>query len=158
MKITILCVGKIKEKFLREALGEYVKRLSKYINLEITEVSDEKAPEGLSPKEAVIIKEKEGARLISKLKDSYVIPLVIEGKELSSGELAELINECSVKGISHMTFIIGGSLGLSDGVLRRGNLNLSFSRMTFPHQLMRVILCEQLYRAYRIINNEPYHK
>lgn len=158
MKITILCVGKIKERFFRDAIEEYSKRLSRYVSFEIVEVADEKAPETLSPKEAASVKDKEGERLISRLKDGFVVPLVIEGKELSSTDLADFIKDRSVRGTSHITFVIGGSLGLSDSIIKKGDFKLSFSRMTFPHQLMRVILCEQIYRAYRIINNEPYHK
>ncbi|MCD8089385.1 MAG: 23S rRNA (pseudouridine(1915)-N(3))-methyltransferase RlmH [Clostridiales bacterium] len=158
MKITILCVGKIKESFYREAIKEYSKRLSRYVNLEITEVPDEKAPEGLSQTEISKIKEKEGERLLSKLKDGLAVPLAIGGKSFSSEEFADFIREKSITGASHITFIIGGSLGLSEAVLKKGDILLSFSKMTFPHQLMRVILSEQIYRAYRIINNEPYHK
>ncbi len=158
MKITILCVGKIKESFYREAVREYSKRLSGYAGLEIIEVPDEKAPEGLSEAGILKIKEKEGDRLLSKLKNGLVFPLVIEGKSLSSEELAEFIKEKALRGTSHINFVIGGSLGLSEAVIEKGDLLLSFSKMTFPHQLMRVILLEQVYRAYRIINNEPYHK
>ncbi|MCC8097841.1 MAG: 23S rRNA (pseudouridine(1915)-N(3))-methyltransferase RlmH [Eubacterium sp.] len=158
MKITILCVGKIKESFYREAIKEYSKRLSRYANLEIIEVPDEKAPEGLSEAEALKIKEKEGEKLLSKLKDSLLVPLVIEGKKLDSREFSDFIKEKALRGTSHITFVIGGSLGLSDTIIKKGDFLLSFSKMTFPHQLMRVILLEQIYRAYRIINNEPYHK
>ncbi|MCD8238839.1 MAG: 23S rRNA (pseudouridine(1915)-N(3))-methyltransferase RlmH [Clostridiales bacterium] len=158
MKITILCVGKIKEKFYRDALEEYKKRLSRYIKLEIIEVPDEKAPESLSSAEAVKIKDKEGERLLSKLKESYVVSLAIEGKQLSSEGFAKMLSEKAVGGTSSITFIIGGSLGLSQNVLNKSDYLLSFSKMTFPHQLMRVILSEQIYRAYRIISGEPYHK
>lgn len=158
MKITILCVGKIKEKFYKDALEEYKKRLSRYVNLEIIEVADEKAPEGLSTGEILKIKEKEGERLLAKLKDGFAIALAIEGKALSSEDFADFISEKALGGTSHITFIIGGSLGLSDSVLKKSGFLLSFSKMTFPHQLMRVILAEQLYRAYRIISGEPYHK
>ncbi|MDU6535947.1 MAG: 23S rRNA (pseudouridine(1915)-N(3))-methyltransferase RlmH, partial [Intestinibacter bartlettii] len=120
---------------------------------------DEKAPENLSDKEMLMIKEKEGKKILSKIKDnSYVIALAIDGKNLSSEELAETINKLGVRGISNITFVIGGSLGLSDEVLSRADYKLSFSKMTFPHQLMRLILLEQVYRAYRINNGEPYHK
>ena len=159
MRINIVCVGKIKEKYLKLGIDEFKKRLSKYCKLEIIELEDEKAPENLSDKEMLIIKEKEGKKILSKIKDnSYVIALTIDGKNLSSEELAETINKLGVRGISNITFVIGGSLGLSDEVLSRADYKLSFSKMTFPHQLMRLILLEQVYRAYRINNGEPYHK
>ena len=159
MRINIVCVGKIKEKYLKLGIDEFKKRLSKYCKLEIIELEDEKAPENLSDKEMLIIKEKEGKKILSKKKDnSYVIALAIDGKNLSSEELAETINKLGVRGISNITFVIGGSLGLSDEVLSRADYKLSFSKMTFPHQLMRLILLEQVYRAYRINNGEPYHK
>ena len=159
MRINIVCVGKIKEKYLKLGIDEFKKRLSKYCKLEIIELEDEKAPENLSDKEMLIIKEKEGKKILSKIKDnSYVFALAIDGKNLSSEELAETINKLGVRGISNITFVIGGSLGLSDEVLSRADYKLSFSKMTFPHQLMRLILLEQVYRAYRINNGEPYHK
>ena len=159
MRINIVCVGKIKEKYLKLGIDEFKKRLSKYCKLEIIELEDEKAPENLSDKEMLIIKEKEGKKILSKIKDnSYVIALAIDGKNLSSEELAETINKLGVRGISNITFVIGGSLGLSDEVLSIADYKLSFSKMTFPHQLMRLILLEQVYRAYRINNGEPYHK
>ena len=159
MRINIVCVGKIKEKYLKLGIDEFKKRLSKYCKLEIIELEDEKAPENLSDKEMLMIKEKEGKKILSKIKDnSYVIALAIDGKNLSSEELAETINKLGVRGISNITFVIGGSLGLSDEVLSRSDYKLSFSKMTFPHQLMRLILLEQVYRAYRINNGEPYHK
>ena len=159
MRITILCVGKIKEKFYRDALTEYVKRLGRYTKCEILEVEDEKTPEEASPKEEKQIKEKEGARLISRMKDDmYVIALAIDGKAYSSEELAEEIRRLTLHGKSHLAFVIGGSLGLSEEVLSRAEAKISFSAMTFPHQLMRVILAEQLYRSFRIIHGEPYHK
>ena len=153
MRINIVCVGKIKEKYLKLGIDEFKKRLSKYCKLEIIELEDEKAPENLSDKEMLMIKEKEGKKILSKIKDnSYVIALAIDGKNLSSEELAETINKLGVRGISNITFVIGGSLGLSDEVLSRADYKLSFSKMTFPHQLMRLILLEQVYRAYRINN------
>lgn len=159
MRINIVCVGKIKEKYLKLGIDEFKKRLSKYCKLEIIELEDEKAPENLSDKEMLMIKEREGKKILSKIKDnSYVIALAIDGKNLSSEELAETINKLGVRGISNITFVIGGSLGLSDEVLSRADYKLSFSKMTFPHQLMRLILLEQVYRAYRINNGEPYHK
>ena len=159
MRISIICVGKIKEKYLKLGIDEFKKRLSKYCKLEIIELDDEKAPENLSDKEMLMIKEKEGKKILSKIKDnSYVIALAIDGKNLSSEELADTINNLGVRGNSHRVFIIGGSLGLSDEILSRANYKLSFSKMTFPHQLMRLILLEQVYRAYRINSGEPYHK
>ena len=159
MRINIVCVGKIKEKYLKLGIDEFKKRLSKYCKLEIIELEDEKAPENLSDKEMLMIKEKEGKKILSKSKDnSYVIALAIDGNNLSSDELAETINKLGVRGVSNITFVIGGSLGLSDEVLSRADYKLSFSKMTFPHQLMRLILLEQVYRAYRINNGEPYHK
>lgn len=159
MRINIVCVGKIKEKYLKLGIDEFKKRLSKYCKLEIIELEDETAPENLSDKEMLIIKEKEGKKILSKIKDnSYVIALAIDGKNLSSEELAQTINKLGVRGVSNITFVIGGSLGLSDEVLSRADYKLSFSKMTFPHQLMRLILLEQVYRAYRINNGEPYHK
>ena len=159
MKITVLTVGKIKEKFFRDAIDEYSKRLSRYCKLEILQVADEKTPDGASEALEQQIKEKEGERILSKIKDgSFVIALAIEGKMPDSVELAEKIEKWGISGISQLVFVIGGSLGLSDAVLARADYKLSFSRMTFPHQLMRVILLEQIYRSYRIIQGEPYHK
>lgn len=159
MKITILCVGKVKEKFYRDGIDEFKKRLSRYCKLEIIEVADEKTTEEASDTEIRIVKEKEGERILKNIKDdAYVITLCIDGKQLSSEELADKIEKLGVQGTSHICFIIGGSLGLADEVIKRADFKLSFSPMTFPHQLMRVILLEQIYRAYRIINHEPYHK
>lgn len=159
MQIDIVCVGKIKEAFFRSALEEYKKRLGRYCRLNELEVTDEKTPENASEDETRQIKEKEGLRILSRLKDdAYVIALAIEGKGYSSEALAEELEKLSVRGVSHLQFVIGGSLGLSDTVLKRADLLLSFSRMTFPHQLMRVILLEQIYRTFRIRRNEPYHK
>lgn len=159
MRISIVCIGKIKEKYLKLGIDEFSKRLSKYCKLDVIELDDEKAPENLSNKEMLMIKEKEGKKILSKIKDnSYVVALAIDGKNVSSEELADMINNLGVRGTSHIVFVIGGSLGLSDEVLRRANYKLSFSKMTFPHQLMRLILLEQVYRAYRINNGEPYHK
>ncbi len=159
MKITILAVGKIKEKFYTEAVNEYMKRLSRYCKLEILQVIDEKTAENSSAVEMEIVKEKEAERLLKKIPESaYVIALEIHGKELDSPALAEKINALGISGISHIVFVIGGSLGLHKSVSARADYSLSFSKMTFPHQLMRVILLEQLYRSYRIINGEPYHK
>lgn len=159
MKVTILCVGKIKEKFFSMAIDEYRKRLSRYCKLEIIEVPDEKTDENASVAEEMMVKEKEGERLLKNIKDSsYVIALAIDGKQFDSVELSEKIEKLGVQGVSHITFVIGGSLGLSEKVLSRADFKLSFSKMTFPHQLMRVILLEQIYRSYRIMNGEPYHK
>lgn len=159
MNIRLITVGKIKEKYIQEGIKEYSKRLSRYCSLEILEIDDEKAPENLSEKEIDIVKQKEGERILAKIpQNSFVIALVIEGKQLSSEDLAEKIDSLMVDGISDISFIIGGSLGLSNEVISRSNFKLSFSKMTFPHQLMRMILLEQVYRAWRIIKNEPYHK
>ena len=159
MKITILCVGKIKEKFYRDAIAEYEKRLSRYCKLEIIEVADEKTPDNASELVERQIKEKEAERMEKYLQsDAYVIALAIEGKQLDSVELSTKIEQLGVSGVSHIIFVIGGSLGMSDAILKRADYLLSFSKMTFPHQLMRVILLEQVYRAYRIMNHEPYHK
>ena len=159
MKVTILCVGKVKEKFYREGIAEFVKRLSRYCKLEIIEVADEKTSEEASETEIRIVKEKEGERLLKNIKDdAYVVCLCIDGKQLNSEELSEKIEKLGIQGTSHIYFVIGGSLGLADEVVKRANFKLSFSPMTFPHQLMRLILLEQIYRAYRIMNHEPYHK
>jgi 23S rRNA (pseudouridine1915-N3)-methyltransferase len=159
MKITIVCVGKIKEKFYNGAIAEYSKRLSRYCNLSITEVADEKTKEQASEAEIALVKNREGERILKAIRDDgYVIALAIEGKMLDSEELSEKIEKLGIGGTSHIYFVIGGSLGLSDAVQKRADFSLSFSRMTFPHQLMRVILLEQIYRAYRILNREPYHK
>jgi len=159
MNIDILTVGKIKEKYLNEGIKEYSKRLSRYCSLNIIEVDDEKAPENLSDKEMEMIKDKEGEKILSKVPSgAFVVALAIEGKQLSSEALSEKLSEIMVEGSSHVVFVIGGSLGLSKEVIKRANLKLSFSKMTFPHQLMRMILLEQIYRAFRIMRNEPYHK
>lgn len=159
MKITILCVGKVKEKYFTGAIEEYVKRLLRYCKPEIIEVADEKTPDGASAAIEEQIKQKEGERLLKYIPDdAYVCILAINGKQLTSEELSEKIGELGVRGTSHIVFVIGGSLGLWDTVTKKGDFLLSFSKMTFPHQLMRVVLLEQIYRAYRILNGEPYHK
>lgn len=159
MRITILSVGRIKEKYLRDAIAEYSKRLSRYCRLEITEVPDEKTPDRASEAEEQQIKKTEGERLLKYVRDSdYVIAMAIDGKMPDSPELAAQIERLGVSGVSSIVFVIGGSLGLSQEVLKRADYQMSFSRLTFPHQLMRVILLEQIYRSYRIINGEPYHK
>ena len=159
MNITIISVGKLKEKYLKLGIEEFSKRLSKYCKLDMIELDDEKCPENLSDKDMEIVKNKEGQKILSRIKNnSYVIALAIDGKNLSSEALADTISKLTVRGISHITFIIGGSLGLADEVLKRADYKLSFSKMTFPHQLMKLILLEQVYRSFRINNNEPYHK
>ena len=159
MKITIICVGKIKEKFFQDAIDEYSKRLSRYCQLNIIEVTDEKTPDKAPESIEEQIKEKEGMRILSKIKDDmHVCTLEIAGSRFTSEKMAQWINQSAINGISHIAFVIGGSLGLHKDVIARANMHLSFSDMTFPHQLMRVILCEQIYRSFRIINNEPYHK
>lgn len=159
MKITLITVGKIKEKYLRDAIAEYSKRLSRYCKLEIIEVADEKTPDHASDVVEKTIRDKEAERIMKYVKeDAYVITLEINGKLLSSEELSAKINQLGIQGTSHIIFIIGGSIGLGKEVLARSDYALSFSKMTFPHQLMRVILLEQIYRSYRIINGEPYHK
>lgn len=159
MNITVISVGKLKEKYLKLGIEEFSKRLSKYCKLDMIELDDEKCPENLSDKDMEIVKTKEGNKILSKIKNnSYVIALAIDGKNLSSEELADTISKLAVRGNSHITFIIGGSLGLSDEVLKRADYKLSFSKMTFPHQMMKLILLEQVYRSFRINNNEPYHK
>ncbi|MCR5000491.1 MAG: 23S rRNA (pseudouridine(1915)-N(3))-methyltransferase RlmH [Lachnospiraceae bacterium] len=159
MNIDILCVGKIKEKYLRDAVDEYSKRLSRYCRLNIIEVNDEKTPdEGIDSLEEKV-RETEGERLARYLKDNaFIVTLEIEGSQLSSTELAKKIGDIAVSGRSHIQFIIGGSLGLSKDIIKRADMHLSFSQMTFPHQLMRVILLEQIYRSFKINANEPYHK
>lgn len=159
MKITVLAVGKIKESYLKEAIEEYKKRLGRYCRLEIIEVSDEKTPQQAGQALEEGIKAKEGERLLRHIpEDSFVITLEIPGKQATSKELAHKIEKLGIFGTSHIIFVIGGSLGLSQKVLSRSDWALSFSKMTFPHQLMRVILLEQVYRSYRIIQGEPYHK
>lgn len=159
MKITLLCVGKLKEKYLTQGYEEYAKRLSRYCNLELIELPDEKTPDNASEAVEEAIKKKEGDRILKALKeDSYCIALAIDGHMISSTELATKIDTLGISGVSHISLVIGGSLGLSKEVLDRADYKLSFSKMTFPHQLMRVILLEQIYRAYRIIHNQPYHK
>lgn len=159
MRIRLICVGKLKEKYLLLGVAEYVKRLGRYCNLEIIELKDEKIQDNVSVAQEIQIRDKEGKRILKAIKgDTYCIALAIEGNMLSSVELAEKIDDLGISGVSHITFIIGGSLGLSDEVLSCANYHLSFSSMTFPHQLIRMILLEQIYRSYRIINNQPYHK
>ena len=159
MKITLITVVMIKEKYLKDAIAEYSKRLSRYCKLEIVEVADEKTPDNASDTVEDAIRDKEGERILKYIKeDAYVITLEIAGKMLTSEEMAEKIEKLGVQGTSHIIFIIGGSIGLGREIIKRSDYALSFSKMTFPHQLMRVILLEQIYRSYRIINHEPYHK
>ena len=159
MKITVLTVGKIKEKFYRDAVAEYEKRLSKYASVSIVEVADEKTKENLSDNERDQILETEGSKLLAKIPDNaYVIALDIAGKKCDSVGFSMFMEEKMNTGNSHLLFVIGGSLGLSNAVKQRSDAKISFSDMTFPHQLMRVILLEQIYRGFRIMRNEPYHK
>lgn len=159
MKITVITVGKLKEKYLKDAIAEYSKRLSKYCKLEIIEVADEKTPDHASETLENAIRDKEAERILKYLKnDAYVITLEIGGKMLSSEEFAEKIDTLGIQGVSQIMFVIGGSIGLGQAVLERSDYALSFSKMTFPHQLMRVILLEQIYRGYRIVTGAPYHK
>ena len=159
MNIKILCVGKIKEKFYTQAIEEYLKRLSKYCSVKVIEVADEKTSENASDTEISIIKNKEGERLLKQINDKdFVIGLAILGKQLDSVEFSKYIENLGIQGNSSIAFVIGGSLGLADEVLNRCQFQISFSKMTFPHQLMRVVLLEQIYRAMRIMKNEPYHK
>lgn len=159
MNIKVITVGKLKEKYLKEALNEYSKRLSRYCVLDIIEVQDEKAPESLSLKEEEKIKQKEGEGILKHIKENcFVVALDMHGKMYTSEELASFINSKAVSGTSNIAFVIGGSLGLSSEVLKRADFKLSFSKFTFPHQLMRIILLEQIYRSFKIISGEPYHK
>ena len=159
MKISVITVGKIKEKYLRDAIAEYSKRLSRYCRLEIIEVADERTPDQASEAVEENIRTKEGERLLKYVRDDmYVITLEIGGKMLTSEQFAEKIETLGIQGKSSIAFVIGGSIGLGREVLKRSDYALSFSKMTFPHQLMRVVLLEQVYRGYRIMNGEPYHK
>ncbi|WP_047153294.1 23S rRNA (pseudouridine(1915)-N(3))-methyltransferase RlmH [Aneurinibacillus tyrosinisolvens] len=159
MHIGIVAVGKLKEKYLKMGIDEYSKRLSAYAKIDVIEIPDEKAPENLSPADMLRVKEKEGERILSSLKpDQHVVALAIEGEMWSSEKLAKQLDQWATYGKSSIAFVIGGSLGLSDAVMRRANDKLSFSKMTFPHQLMRLMLLEQVYRGFRINRGEPYHK
>lgn len=159
MKITVLTVGKIKEKYLRDAIVEYTKRLSRYCKLEIIEVADEKTPDNASENAEEMIRQKEAERLLKYIReDAYLITLEIGGKQLTSEEFSEKIEKLGIQGTSHIIFVIGGSIGIGKAVLEKSDYALSFSKMTFPHQLMRVILLEQIYRGFKIIAGEPYHK
>ncbi|MGE6486694.1 23S rRNA (pseudouridine(1915)-N(3))-methyltransferase RlmH [Paenisporosarcina sp. NPDC076898] len=159
MNITIISVGKLKEKYLKLGIEEYTKRLGSYAKIDLIEVPDEKAPENLSDADMEIVKKKEGERILSKIgADTYVIALAIEGKMKSSEQLADDLQSLMTYGRSKIAFVIGGSLGLHEDVMKRSDEKLSFSKMTLPHQLMKLVLVEQVYRAFRIIKGEPYHK
>lgn len=159
MNIKIIAVGKLKEKYLKQGIEEYAKRLSKFCKFEVVEVLDEKAPEKLSDAQMQAVKAKEGQRILDKIKDKeYVYALAIEGKQRSSEEFAKELNQLATYGKSDLTFVIGGSLGLSPEVMKRSDAQISFGKLTLPHQLMRLVLSEQIYRCYMINNNTPYHK
>lgn len=159
MEIRILSVGKIKEKYLTDGIAEYAKRLGRYCKLTFCQVTDEKTPDKASDAVNIQIRETEGERLMKHIREQdYVIALAIDGKMLDSVELSQKLGQLGVEGKSSIAFVIGGSLGLSDTILKRADFKLSFSKMTFPHQLMQMILLEQIYRGYRILNHEPYHK
>jgi 23S rRNA (pseudouridine1915-N3)-methyltransferase len=159
MQISVISVGKLKEKYLKQGIDEYKKRLGAYCTLNLIEVPDEKAPEKLSDAEMEDIKNKEGECILQKInQDTYVITLEIKGKQLTSEQLAKEMDQLAIHGKSKAAFVIGGSLGLSQDVMKRSNFALSFSKMTLPHQLIRLVLLEQVYRAFRINRNEPYHK
>lgn len=159
MKVTILCVGKVKERYLTDGIREYAKRLSVWCTLDIVEVADEKTLEGAPEAEEDAVRRKEGQRLLAKIPDrAFVITLEIEGEMPDSVALSKMLQKLMTGGVSHFVFVIGGSLGLSPEVRKRSDYALSFSRMTFPHQLMRLILLEQIYRSFKIMNHEPYHK
>ncbi|WP_062238094.1 23S rRNA (pseudouridine(1915)-N(3))-methyltransferase RlmH [Fictibacillus sp. FJAT-27399] len=159
MNILVVTVGKLKEKYLKMGIDEYVKRLGPYAKIEIIEVADEKAPETLSDQEMQIVKKAEGERILAKIpQDAHVVAMAIEGKLISSGDLAKNLDQLATYGKSKVAFVIGGSLGLSDEVMKRANEKISFGRITYPHQLMKLVLVEQIYRAFRINRGEPYHK
>lgn len=158
ISINIICVGKLKEKYLKDAIDEYSKRLSKYCNLNIIEIADEKLPGKVNDSVAKDIKQKECVKILNAIKkDSYVMALDLRGKQFTSEEFSKKIDEVPVRGFSYITFIIGGTLGLTEEVLNVSNEFISFSKMTFPHQLIRVFLLEQIFRAFKISNNETYH-
>lgn len=159
MKITIIAAGKLKERYLKDGIAEYVKRLSRFCDLQMIEVEDEQAPESLSPAQEEQIKKKEAARMAAKVKDvAYLIVLDVKGAKKSSEEFASTLRHCMTSGRSNITFIIGGSLGIDAELLSKADLRLSLSDMTFPHQLTRLILLEQIFRAFKINNGETYHK
>lgn len=159
MNISVICVGKLKERYWTDAVGEYSKRLKSYCNLEIVELKESRLPDKAGPAEEQAVKEAEGEEILKKIRSGvYVVTLEVKGRMLSSEKLAEKVEKLAVDGVSNLGFVIGGSLGLSEAVSRRADFKLSFSEMTFPHQMMRVILLEQLYRSFKIIRNETYHK
>lgn len=159
MNITVICIGKLKEKYWTAAIDEYSKRLKSYCSLDIIELKEARLPDKAGPAEELAVKEAEGEEILKRIKDNqYVITLEVKGKMLSSEKLAEKVESLGIDGHSNVVFVIGGSLGLSAAVSKRANFKLSFSEMTFPHQMMRVILLEQVYRAFKIIRNEAYHK
>lgn len=159
MNIQIICVGKLKEKYWQDACAEYMKRLGRYCNIEIVELKESRLPENASPADEENVKKEEGASILKAIKDgTYVITLEILGKMLDSPQLAEKMDELALDGKSNIAFVIGGSLGLSAEVSKRSDYKLSFSKMTFPHQMMRVILLEQIYRSFKINRHETYHK
>lgn len=159
MNISVICVGKLKERYWTDAVGEYSKRLKSYCNLEIVELKESRLPDKAGPAEEQAVKEAEGEEILKKIRSGvYVVTLEVKGRMLSSEKLAEKVEKLAIDGVSNLVFVIGGSLGLSEAVSRRADFKLSFSEMTFPHQMMRVILLEQLYRSFKIIRNETYHK
>ena len=159
MNIKIITVGKLKEKYLKMGIDEYTKRLGAYCKIALIEVPDEKAPEKLSEAEMLQVKEKEGERILAKIpENAYVFALAIEGKQRTSEEFSKEIEQLGIQGKSNLVFVIGGSLGLSQAVMKRSNTPISFGKMTLPHQLMRLVLVEQVYRGFRIMKGEPYHK
>lgn len=159
MNIQIIAVGKLKEKYWIDAISEYMKRLGPYAKMQITEIPEEKASDSMSEAEEQQIRSREGDRILGQIKkEAYVIAMAIEGATWSSEELAEHVEQLGIKGKSHLVFIIGGSLGLASSVMSRADQKLSFGRITYPHQLMRVVLVEQVYRAFKILRGEPYHK
>ena len=159
MFVQIVTVGKLKEKYLQQGIEEYAKRLGPYLKLQIIEVPDEKAPETMSDAEVQQVKRREGERILSHIRpEAHVVALAIDGQMWSSEELAANLDKLGTYGTSHVAFVIGGSNGLADDVLRRAQQKLSFGRVTYPHQLMRLILVEQVYRAVKIMRGEPYHK
>ena len=159
MKIKLVTVGKLKEKYLKDGIAEYAKRLSRFCKLEIVELADEKTPDKASEVENQQILEKEGNRILAKISErEFVVALAIEGKQFASEEFSSILSDITVRGFSDITFVIGGSLGLSPTVKKRANLLMSFGKLTLPHQLMRLVLVEQIYRAFMIQQGSPYHK
>lgn len=159
MNIKVIGVGKVKERYFRDGIAEYQKRLGRFCKFSLVEVADEKAPESLSKAQMAAVMEKEGERILAKIKDNeYVFALAIKGQELSSPDFARELDRLTTYGHANLTFVIGGSLGLTPAVLKRANAQLSFGRFTLPHQLMRLVLVEQIYRAFTIIHGLPYHK